>query len=661
MAKLKMKRIEILAPIEEVKDIIDLLQRRSVIELTENEESAALETLSTHQSVSQFEKYYAAAKAALDVLDKYSPESKGLIASLLPQKSDMTLSEYLEKSDNASDYLNLCFDINSAQKDILDAKTGIARCKALLESLKPWLDLDVPMKYEGTKQTSAFIGTLPAVYTAQELKTALTPILGDEERFECEIVSASKDRSCVFIVCHNECKQQIFNALRALGFAYPSDPTKHPPRVRYERYEKEIKRLEESSAAAEKLIKESAVHRDDLRFVCDYFAIRKDKYDALNKLSMSQSVFVITGYIAEKNIEGLLRELDRSFVTAVSISEPAEDEDVPVELENDAFSGAVESITQMYSLPGKDDVDPNPVMSFFYYMLFGIMLSDAGYGLVMVIAMLVAKLALKPAGKMKKTVDMYFYCGIATVFWGALFGSWFGDIVNVVAEQFFNKDIGSLALWFEPVNDPMKLLLYSFLFGIIHLFAGLGISFYNMWKHGNRLGAVCDVIPVYLLITGLAPLGAGIVIDIDPTVKAVGKYLALAGAVLIVLTAGRSSKNIVGKLGLGLYGLYNTASGWLSDILSYSRLLALGLCTGVIATVINTLGTIPENKAVKLCLLVPVFLFGHVVNMAINLIGTYVHTNRLQYVEFFAKFYEGGGRAFTPLKADTKYFKFKED
>jgi V/A-type H+-transporting ATPase subunit I len=130
---------------------------------------------------------------------------------------------------------------------------------------------------------------------------------------------------------------------------------------------------------------------------------------------------------------------------------------------------------------------------------------------------------------------------------------------------------------------------------------------------------------------------------------------------MLVLTAGRDSKNIVGKLGIGLYGLYNTASGWLSDILSYSRLLALGLCTGVIATVVNILGTIPDDKAVKLIMLIPVFIFGHVVNMAINLIGTYVHTNRLQYVEFFSKFYEGGGRSFTPLKANTKYYKVRED
>ena len=137
--------------------------------------------------------------------------------------------------------------------------------------------------------------------------------------------------------------------------------------------------------------------------------------------------------------------------------------------------------------------------------------------------------------------------------------------------------------------------------------------------------------------------------------------LSAVGAVLTVLTSGRGAKNIIGKLGGGLYGLYNTASGYLGDILSYSRLLALGLSTGVIATVINLLGTMPGNKVAKLILFIIVFLLGHTANIAINLIGTYVHTNRLQYVEFFSKFYEGGGRSFTPLKADTKHFRFKEE
>jgi V/A-type H+-transporting ATPase subunit I len=287
------------------------------------------------------------------------------------------------------------------------------------------------------------------------------------------------------------------------------------------------------------------------------------------------------------------------------------------------------------------------------------MLSDAGYGLVMTIGCSVALKKLKLEDKLRKTLTMFRNCGISTLIFGALFGSWFGDIVQVVGREFFGKEIGSLALWFEPLDDPIRLLLYSFALGIAHLFLGLAVSFKISWSEGRRADAIWDTLPVYMTVLGVCPLGASILTDVPKTLSTAGGYLALAGAVLLVLTAGRSSKSVIGKFFGGLYALYNTATGYLSDILSYSRLLALGLATGSIASVINLIGTMPENRAVKAVLLVVVFVVGHLANLAINLLGAYVHTDRLQFVELFSKFYEGGGREFNPLRVRTNYIKFK--
>ena len=218
-----------------------------------------------------------------------------------------------------------------------------------------------------------------------------------------------------------------------------------------------------------------------------------------------------------------------------------------------------------------------------------------------------------------------------------------------------------ISLWMDPIKQPMTLLIVSFLIGIAHLFLGLGVHFVHLWKQGKKFDAFCDVIPTYLLVGGAAPLCGTVITTVPESVTSVAKWVAIAGVVLVVLTAGRSSKNIFAKLGGGLYGLYNVASGYLSDILSYSRLLALGLSTGIIAQVVNMLGTLPENTVVKAILLVVVFIVGHALNMAINLLGAYVHANRLQYVELFSKFYEGGGEPFKPFKMDTKYMKLKEE
>ena len=209
----------------------------------------------------------------------------------------------------------------------------------------------------------------------------------------------------------------------------------------------------------------------------------------------------------------------------------------------------------------------------------------------------------------------------------------------------------------------MRLLLICFVLGIVHLFAGVAANFYKQWKSGDKFGAFCDSAPIYLLVLGAVPLAGGMLTNIPPVLSSIGKWVALAGLILVVLASGRGGKGFLGKLSKGIFldGLYGIAAGYLGDIISYSRLLALGLCTGIIASVMNMLGTIPSNLVAKGIMLALVFPIGHALNMAINVLGAYVHTNRLHFVEMFGKFYDGGGRAFKPFNVKSKYIKFKED
>ena len=225
------------------------------------------------------------------------------------------------------------------------------------------------------------------------------------------------------------------------------------------------------------------------------------------------------------------------------------------------------------------------------------------------------------------------------------------------------------ALWFIPLNDPMKLLMYSMLFGMIHLFVGLGIKGYMCLKEKKIMDFFCDVVLWFMLLIGLILMLlpseifssiSQIQIVFPDAVNLVAKGLAIAGAVGILLMSGRDKKNPALRLALGAYDLYNI-TGWLSDVLSYSRLLALGLATGVIASVINQMGSMLPNNIAGVILFLAIFVIGHTLNLAINLLGAYVHTNRLQFVEFFGKFYEGGGRAFHPFAPDTKYVDVKEE
>ena len=269
---------------------------------------------------------------------------------------------------------------------------------------------------------------------------------------------------------------------------------------------------------------------------------------------------------------------------------------------------------------------------------------------------------------------MFFYCGISTAFWGVMFNSYFGDIIPIVADTFFGKTVTIPALWFVPLDDPMKLLLFSFLFGIIHLFAGLAIKGYMLLRDKQYMDFFCSVVLWYALLIGLILIllptdifasMAGTTIYFPAWLKAVSKWMAIGGAVGIVLMSARDNKNFALRIALGAYDLYG-ASSWLSDVLSYSRLLALGLATGVIASVINTMDAMLAGALgggiLAAIVFAIIFVVGHTLNLAINLLGAYVHTNRLQFVEFFGKFYEGGGKAFAPFSASkTKYIKFKEE
>jgi V/A-type H+-transporting ATPase subunit I len=653
MAKLKMKKIELIAMLTDSKKIIELLQRRGVVEISKNEDEE-LENTNVTAVVGEFDKFRNTAVQALEIIDNYFPEKVGL-ADMFSGKTEVEKHEFGQEAMQMEKVMAAANEIIKNQRTITEANTSISQLEIKCDMLDRWLPLDVPLNFKGTASTSAYIGTLPYQITAEELEEQLP------DNCSVEVVSGSKEQTNLFILCSKDSYEEAGNKLRKLAFASVSEQESKTPNELIDSYKEKVEQLNKKIDEAKDSIEKLSENRKQLKFVIDYLQMRKEKYDALSGLGFTESTFVLTGFIPEKYAESLQKEIEAKYTAAITFTDPTDEDDVPVLLENSKFSAPVEGITKMYAMPGKGDVDPTPVMSFFYYLFFGMMLSDAGYGLLMVIGTTIALKKFKLESSMKKTLTMFRNCGISTVFWGALFGSWFGDIAQVVARNFFDKEIGSLALWFEPLTDPVKLLLVSFGLGILHLFLGVAVAFKMTWDSGKKLDAVFDALPIYLIVLGVAPLGAGMFIAVPEALKTTGIYMLLAGVIILVLTAGRTSKSIFGKFFGGLYALYNTATGYFGDILSYSRLLALGLATGSIASVINLIGTMPENKVFKLILLIIVFVVGHIANLAINLLGAYVHTDRLQFVELFSKFYTGGGREFSPLTVNTKYIKFKEE
>ena len=657
MAKVPMMKIEIVGMLADAQHIVERLQRRGVVEL-ENVSDPSLVKLETAGSVATFEKNLAAAETALQILDRYSAPKKPLLASLYGRKMIST-ADFAEQKEKTGQTLNLCYRVAELDREIRDRESEIRQDEVRRDSLLPWKTYPFAGSTAGTAASVLLTGLLPRAWTETELEEVLLEKSGVP--IHADLVESVKGQSAVALTVLKTDRDKADSALRELEFTPVTLPRQNNAAEEIAALESAVKALKKEICDREKDLTEIArEHRADVVFLEDFLRMRMDKYRALEKLGMTEETVILRGYVPARWAASLEKEFEEKHGVYVALSPVGEEDDAPVLLENGKFSAPLESITEMYALPGKKDPDPSPIMAFAYYVLFGMMLSDAGYGLMMVLAtvFVLAKFPLEE--RMKNTMRLFRNCGISTLIWGALFGSWWGDLPQIIGKNFFGTGDFSTALWFEPIKDPIKLLLFCFGVGIIHLFLGVGVKGWLLWKEGKKFDALCETIPVYLTILGVAPIGAGIFAAVPPILSTAGMIVMLIGVALLILTAQRSG-NLFARLFGGLYALYNTATGWLGDILSYSRLLALGLATGCIAGVVNLICVMPDNTVVKAVLLLVAGSAVHLANLAINLLGAYVHSDRLQFVELFSKFYEGGGRAFAPLKADTKSFRFEKE
>lgn len=670
MAVLQMQRISICALKKNRKAILEKLQSMGVLEVVSIlDEDESFQRMDTANARSSFDKAAGAADRALEILQVYAPEKKSMLSSL-EGKSLIEQEKYQQVIDSKDVLLRTANQIQALDKERAELKSDILKLENSIESLTPWLPLDVPMNYPGTVHTVMLPGTMPGEVSLEEIYNVLAEKAPDVEGVDVNLISAGADGTYLTVFCLKQDVHAVEEALRSRGFAKPTQLLMQVPAQAKASMEVEIGEKNEKIAAIEQQLVDLSSNRESLRLVADYYRVRADKYEILGQLPQSERTFFISGYVPKKQVGKVKKALEGKYDCVIDVEELKEDEEAPVLLENNRFAESAEGVLKSFGLPAKGEIDPTMIMSIFYVFLFGLMLSDAAYGAIVSIACGVALLKFpRMESSMRKSLQLFFWCGLSTLFWGVMFGGYFGDVVNVVSRTFFGHEVGIPALWFVPLNDPMKMLIYSMLFGVIHLFTGMGIKGYMCLRDKRYMDFFCDVVLWLVFLIGLlimlipSDIFASIAqmkIVFPPAVNELGKWMAILGAVGIVLMSGRANKNFGLRIALGAYDLYNV-TGWLSDVLSYSRLLALGLATGVIAQVVNQMGSMGGKSVVGVIMFVIVFIIGHVFNLAINLLGAYVHTNRLQYVEFFGKFYEGGGREFNPFKANTKYADVKEE
>ena len=559
-------------------------------------------------------------------------------------KRPLVSYEKLTSEEILAESVSLCEAVEAVADRLSRLDIKIKEAEFRENSLIPWEDFELP--FETTCTESSRI----AFYILREprsLEDVIDAAARKDMPLHAEEVMEEKDRHYIAVLFHRNCERTVKEIMASFGAGefLPEDMT-GTAAYNIAACREETKNAEKEISHCHRELENLAQERNTLETAYDGLKIKLQCMEEQQETLNTQQVSVMTGWIPVSEKERFEKSLER-YDCYCEYESPESSDEPPVLMRNNRLVEPFGAITEMYSLPDPRSIDTNWAIGLFFFVFFGMMLSDAGYGLVLMAAGFCGAAFLDVGEGAKRLMKMIGICGVSTVFWGALYGSWFGDMIPVVSQTFFGRSVYIPQL-IDPLSQPMTVLVLSCVLGVIHLFTGMGIKAYIMIRRGDKWGALFDVGFWYMLLGGLLLLLAPEPFD------TAGLVSAAAGAAGLVLTQGRHKPKLAGKIISGVMSLYGI-TGYFSDVLSYSRILALGLATGVVASVVNIMASMAGGGVIGMLLFAVIFVAGHMLNLGINALGAYVHAARLQYVEFFGKYYEGGGRKFKPLKIDTKY------
>ena len=666
MAILQMKRLTLAVIRSQKEALLKELIRHGCLEVAEidglvKESEIASLVKSEDSDLMKYRQAYSSLQHGIDLLNRYVPKKSPLLSS----QPEISSEEFLDETGMWG-AVQFARQIEENDGRIKRISAEESRQRSVIESLKPWADLTMPLNTDGTDYAAVLLGMIPARISLEEVAGAVEKVTDEAQLYS---VSDDKSQHYVMLIVLREKASAVQEVLRDFGFT-PATVTGMDGSARecIGKAEVALKDLASEKQRLTKAIEAEDVRRDEMKLAADRMGARISMAEAEEKLFGTESVVLLEGWMPAEREEELSRVFE-DYTCAYETRDPKEEEypDVPVKLKNNRVTDGLNMVTNMYSRPAYGTVDPNPLMAPFFIVFFGLMFADIGYGILMILAALFALAKIKPQEGSLSFCRLLLWGGIATTIAGFMTGSLFSDapkqIYDVIcASKGIEPTWQGLPRLFSPTEDSILVLVGSLILGWLHLNTGMVVSFVQKWKHGNKADAIWEEGSLWVLLIG-AVIFALKKLNVLPWIPNVVAMAALIiGVVMLLFGAGRNAKGF-GKVTAAFGCIYNTATGWFGDILSYSRIMALMLAGGVVGQVFNTVAIMPAKNgginAVTVIAFVVIFLLGHAMNFGLNLLRCYVHDLRLQCLEFFGKFYQDGGKPFKPLKLSGKYVRAK--
>ncbi|NLB72739.1 MAG: V-type ATP synthase subunit I [Firmicutes bacterium] len=651
-----MKKVSLVAPVSCADGVIRVLQDVGVVEIEqteiEPEEHSWCQLSEVRQGLGKEQEELSRAltelKFCIDFFDRFERIKKNIIEQFAGGKVYLPGSTFDDLGSKVEEAHAVYEECRRLDEELSKRSNEEARLLDNHDQLIPWEWLDIPVsKLAAASRISVDLYTFPSRFhdnIATQLKEScprahLVPGLSPGSR-----------NIPVMVICLSEDRDEVRQALSAYSILPELLPeVQGTPKEAIGRIEQRLSEIDREVAELNEQAKGLLKERIRIYSAYDRVSLALDRKTLAAECPATRTAFLIEGWVCEDTLPEVEKAVQSEYdLVHVEARDPFEDENPPVILDNPARVAPFEAVTEVYGMPRPGTLDPSFAAMPFFFIFFGMALGDAGYGIILSIVCLLLLRKIRMAGTAEKLFKMMAICGAACVLVGAVTGSWFGDLFGIAP------------IWFSPLDDPLLMLIVSFALGLVQIYVGIGMKLYYNIRQGNLKEAIFDQGLWYPFLTGFLLLLGGSALG-NPTMSQVGKWLAIAGAGGLIATQGRAHKNIIKRLGSGILSLYDL-TGYVSDILSYSRLLALGLASSVIAMVVNDMAKrFLSIRFVGWIPMLVVLVIGHVFNLAINVIGSYVHSSRLQYVEFYGKFFEGGGRRFRPFSKKTKYIEIVEE